>query len=91
MTELPTRTRINPHYKPLIEPYKEYVIKRWNEGCRNAQQIHRELKELDYTGSDQPIVRYFAQFRKKVEALMKLVDALVHHHEQVSLLISTLK
>ncbi|MBA2682721.1 MAG: transposase family protein [Ktedonobacteraceae bacterium] len=56
MTEPPTRTRINPHYKPLIEPYKDYVIKRWNEGCRNAQQVHRELKEFGYTGSDQPIV-----------------------------------
>ena len=75
MTEPPTRTRINPHYKPLIEPYKEYVVNRWNEGCRNAQQVHRELKELGYTGSDQPIVRFFAQFRKKKDArTFKSVD-----------------
>jgi transposase len=65
MTQPPARTRINRQYKPLIDPYKEYLIKRWNEGCRNAQQVYREIKEQGYTGSDQPIVRFFAQFRKR--------------------------
>ena len=32
---------------------------------RNAQQVYRELKEKGYTGSDQPIERYFVQFRQK--------------------------
>jgi hypothetical protein len=68
MTEPPPRTRINRQERSRIAPYKEYLIQRWNEGCRNAQQVHRELKELGYTGSDQPIVRYFAQFRKKKDA-----------------------
>jgi transposase len=68
MTEPPPRTRINRQYKPRIEPYKDYLIKRWNEGVRNAQLVHRELQEMGYTGSDQPIVRYFAQFRTKKDA-----------------------
>jgi transposase len=67
MKEPPARTRIHRQYKPLIEPYKEYLIKRWNEGCRNAQQVYREIKEQGYTGSDQPIARLFAQFRQKKE------------------------
>jgi transposase len=49
----------------VIEPYKEYIVKRWNDGVRNAQQVYREIKEMGYTGSDQPIQRYFVQFRKK--------------------------
>ena len=65
MEQPPERTRINQQRKPLIEPYKEYLIKRWNEGCRNAQLVYRELKEQGYTGSDQPVQRYFVQFRKK--------------------------
>ncbi len=65
MKEPPARTRIHRQYKPLIDPYKEYLIKRWNEGCRNAQQVYREIQEQGYTGSDQPIARFFAQFRKK--------------------------
>jgi len=68
MTEPPERTRIHRQYKPLIDPYKEYLITRWNDGCRNAQQVYREIKEQGYTGSDQPIVRFFAQFRKKKDA-----------------------
>ncbi len=68
MTEPLARTRIHRQYKPLIEPDKEYLTKRWNEGCRNAQQVHRELKEQGYTGSDQPIVRYFARFRTGKDA-----------------------
>jgi transposase len=67
MKEPPARTRIHRQYKPLIDPYKEYLIKRWNEGCRNAQLVYREIKEQGYTGSDQPIARFFAQFRQKKE------------------------
>ncbi len=65
MKEPPGRTRIHRQSKPLIDPYKEYLIKRWNEGCRNAQQVYREIQAQGYTGSDQPIARFFAQFRKK--------------------------
>ena len=65
MTEPPTRTRIHRQYRPLIDPYKEYLVKRWNDGCRNAQLVYREIKEQGYTGSDQPVVRFFAQFREK--------------------------
>jgi transposase len=41
----------------VIDPYKEYLVKRWNEGVRNAQQVYREIKAMGYTGSDQPIQR----------------------------------
>ncbi len=65
MTEPPARTRIHPQYKPLIDPYNEHLVKRWNDGCKNAQSVYREIKEQGYTGSDQPIVRFLAQFREK--------------------------
>src|SRR6266567_7147577 len=68
MKQPPERTRINQDGKRLIDPYKDYLIQRWNEGCRSAQQMYREIKEQGYTGSDQPIVRFFAQFRKKKDA-----------------------
>jgi len=65
MKESPARTRLHRQSKPLIDPYKEYLVKRWNEGCRNAQLVYREMKEQGYSRSDQPIVRFFAQFREK--------------------------
>ncbi len=63
MKHPPERKRGTPG-KSIIEPYKEYIIKRWNDGVRNAQQVYRELKEMGYTGSDQPIQRYYVQFRR---------------------------
>ena len=49
----------------VIDPYKEYLVKRWNDGVRNAHQVYREIVAMGYTGSDQPIQRYFVQFRQK--------------------------
>lgn len=59
----------------VIDPYKEYLVKRWNDGVRNAQQVYREIKEMGYSGSDQPIQRYFVQFRRgKDHRKFKQVD-----------------
>jgi len=59
----------------VIDPYKEYLVKRWNDGVRNAQQVYREIKEMGYLGSDQPIQRYFVQFRtEKDHRKFKQVD-----------------
>jgi hypothetical protein len=42
---------------------------------RNAQQVYCEIKALGYTGSDQPIQRYYVQFRKaKDHRKFKQVD-----------------
>ena len=59
----------------VIDPYKAYLVKRWNDGVRNAQQVYREIKEMGYSGSDQPIQRYFVQFRRgKDHRKFKQVD-----------------
>ena len=59
----------------VIDPYKEYLVKRWNDGVRNAQQVYREIKEMGYSGSDQPVQRYFVQFRSgKDHRKFKQVD-----------------
>ena len=56
---------IRPGRKPLIGPYKDYLVQRWNEGCRNGQlKMYCEIKDQGYPGSDQAIVRFIAQFRK---------------------------
>jgi len=39
MKQPPERARIHREHKPLIDPYKEYLIRRWNQGCRRAQQM----------------------------------------------------
>jgi predicted transcriptional regulator len=63
MRQPPERTRIHQGGKRLIDSYKEYLVGRWNEGCRSAQQMYREIKEQGYTGSSTAIGRFVAPLR----------------------------
>lgn len=45
MDQPPERRSPNRKKKQLIEPYKPYLINRWNEGCRSAQQLYGEIQE----------------------------------------------
>jgi transposase len=46
-----------------VIPYHAYLRERWEAGCRNAEQLWRELRELGYRGSDQTVRRYIASWR----------------------------
>jgi transposase len=63
MKQPPERTRIHQPDGSNLEPYKEYLIQRWNEGCRNAQLLYREIKAQGYTGSDTAVGRFIAPWR----------------------------
>jgi transposase len=47
--------REQPH---LIDPYKTYLLLRWNQGCHNGSQLERELRAKGYKGSGRAIYRY---------------------------------
>jgi transposase len=47
----------------LLDPYKPYLITRWNEGTRNVRGLHAEIKARGYTGSDQLVRRFITPFR----------------------------
>ncbi len=38
-----------------IAPFADYVAQRWQEGCRSAGQLHRELQSLGFTGTYQAV------------------------------------
>lgn len=63
MQQPPERTRIHQPGRSNLDPYKEYLITRWNEGCRNAQLLYREIKAQGYTGSDTAVGRFIAPWR----------------------------
>ena len=60
----PQRPHIHPSHQPILEPYQAYLVRRWNEGCRNAQQAYREVKAMGYPGTDSNVVRFFGHLRK---------------------------
>jgi transposase len=63
MKQPPLRTRIYRPGKPGLEPYKDYLIGRGNEGCRNAQLLSREIKEQGDTGGSSAVGRFIAPWR----------------------------
>lgn len=65
MKQPPERTRIYRGEKKVIDAYKDYLVHRWNEGCRSAQQMYREIQEQGYTGSDSAVSRFLAPLRAK--------------------------
>jgi transposase len=53
----PYSRRKSPRHR-LIDPYKSYLLKRWQQGCQSGAQLARELRAKGYTGSDHGIYRY---------------------------------
>jgi transposase len=46
-----------------LDPYKPYLIARWNTGARDARALHAEIKNQGYAGSDQQVRRFVRPFR----------------------------
>jgi transposase len=55
----PERQRYSPKDGALT-PYKEYILKRWEEGCHNALELLREVKQQGFMGGA-PAVRDFVR------------------------------
>lgn len=55
------RTRRTP-----LDPYKEHLCKRWDEGCHVATRLWREIRVLGYAHSYTNVSRFLAQLRLPV-------------------------
>jgi hypothetical protein len=40
-----------------LAPYEDHIVKRWQQGCRNATRTWREVSEQGYPGAYQNAVR----------------------------------
>jgi hypothetical protein len=49
----------------LLDACKPHLHQRWNEGCTNIQQLHREVKALGFRGSYATVYAYLAPFQGK--------------------------
>jgi transposase len=50
--------------RSLLTPYKDYLLTRWNAGCRTAMQLFRELQPQGYTGSYAVVAAYASRLRQ---------------------------
>jgi transposase len=46
-----------------LEPYRQYLEKRWAEGCHNATRLWRELRQQGYTGQRSRVKAFLQPWR----------------------------
>jgi hypothetical protein len=51
-----------------LAPYENYILKRWEQGCRNATRIWKEIRGQGYPGAYQNVVR-ITRYLKEQEVL----------------------
>jgi transposase len=53
------------HYgRSVLNPYKDFLLARWNAGCRTAIQLFRELQPRGYTGSYRRVAASASRLRQ---------------------------
>jgi transposase len=60
----PERKGRSDQGKSLLTPYKAYILKRWNAGCRDALQLFRAIRRHGYPGSYPTVARYAQRLRQ---------------------------
>ena len=50
--------------RSLLDPYKDYLLQRWNNGCCEVLQLFGEIKARGYSGSYDTVARYVRRFRQ---------------------------
>jgi transposase len=50
--------------RSILNPYKDYLLARWNAGCRIAMPLFRELQQRGYTGSYRRVAAYTSRLRQ---------------------------
>jgi transposase len=56
-----------------LAPYEGYLLRRWAEGCRNARQVWREIREQGYAGAYRNVARVMGSLRQQ-ERLGKAIS-----------------
>jgi len=49
----------------ILDPYQNYLTRRWQEGCQNASQLWREIREMGYSGSRRQVLRWAYERRDR--------------------------
>jgi transposase len=60
----PERKGRRDHGRSLLDPYKEYLLKRWNAGHQEVRPLFREIQRQGYGGSYATVARYARRVRQ---------------------------
>jgi transposase len=48
----------------LLDPYKPYLLERWNSGCHNASQLLREIRQQGFAGQFSIVREFISKLRR---------------------------
>lgn len=54
-----------PPVSSILDPYRPYLIRRFQEGCENAKQLYREIQEQGYDGAYGQVSKWLRPLRTK--------------------------
>ena len=60
----PERKGRSDRGRSVLDPYKPYLLNRWNDGCREALKLFEEIKGQGYSGSYVTVARYALRLRQ---------------------------
>ena len=52
------------HFASQLDPYKVYLLQRWNQGCHNATRLAHEICLQGYPGGVTQVQEYVARLRR---------------------------
>jgi transposase len=58
------RKRRSDHGESVLNPYKPYLLERWNAGCYNAMRLFRDLRQRGYVGGYGVVAAYARRLRQ---------------------------
>lgn len=62
-SSFPERQGRSDRGRSVLSPYKEYVFKRWNDGCYDTKELFEEIQRRGYSGSYDTVARYTRRLR----------------------------
>ncbi|MEO0968458.1 MAG: ISL3 family transposase [Cyanobacteria bacterium J06639_18] len=61
MTNFPEHQSRSDRGRSLLNPYKQYIVQRWNSGQYEAKALFEEIQQQGYGGSYMTVTRYIRQ------------------------------
>lgn len=57
------QTLLRRRHHKVLDPYRDYLLRRWDEGCHTATRLWREIRGMGYPSSYANVVRFLAPLR----------------------------
>jgi transposase len=64
MPTWPERQHRRHYGRSILNPYRDYILARWNAGCHTAIQLFHDLQPRGYTGSYRRVTAYVSRIRQ---------------------------